>query len=334
MTSELCDVLINFSFNNLHEVIKSDHPENFSAHLFVPQFLVAVKQLVCLIFICTLYIFMYSTTQPLSKANHLCHTLQFDFDKVLCDVLEKYQKFPGYALLLGSLLWYTSSYQDTLFPFPPGMVASFYLVHQQIEGNILDDIGLSGVISTGLCEIGTLEFLPYLSELLENAERSGTSFFDQKKYTIASKECLELCLCSHCNFSKEAPKSSQGDRALRRSKPWAWIARLGVHSKIWKARHYVKIQQRRFLTTQKIHQNASFIGNAPEDEYRSLAYQWALDLLPFLLERSTISLELADVLCNCTFTTMAQKFPRRMRLAKAAIKGYILRVEESAESSS
>ena len=343
MTSELCDDLIKFSFNNLHDVMKHDHTGEFSSiHLFVPRLLVAVKQLVCLYFhLCILYIFTYSTTQPLSEANALCHTLQVDLDKVLCDVLEKYQSFPGFALLLGSLLWYTSSYKlqdSTMLIFPSGMVAFFYMVRQKGEGHILDDIGLSRYISTGSCEIGTLEFLPYLSELLENTERSGTSFFDQQKYTIASKECLQLYLCSHHNFSKKAPESSQGDKALRRSKPWAWISRLGVHSRIWKARNHVKIQQRKHLsdlTTHQIRQHAaSFIRNPSEHEYQSLAYQWALDLLPFLLERSAVSLELADVLHNCTFTTMAQKFPRSTRLAKAAINKYLLQVEESAGSDS
>ena len=341
MTSELRDDLIKFSFHNLHDVMKNDHTGDFSSiHLFVPRFLAAVKQLVCLHFhLCILYIFIYSTTQPLSEANDLCHTLQVDLDKVLCDVLEKYQSFPGFALLLGSFLWYTSSYQDnTMLLFPSAMVAFIYVVRQKGEGHILDDIGLSGYISTGGCEIGTPEFLSYLSELLENNERSGTSFFDQQKYTIASKECLQLYLCSHHNFSKKAPESSQGDKALRRSKPWAWISRLGVHSRIWKARNHVKIQQRKHLsdlTTHQIRQHAaSFIRNPSEHEYQSLAYQWALDLLPFLLERSAVSLELADVLHNCTFTTMAQKFPQRMRLAKAAIKRYLLQVEESAGSDS
>jgi hypothetical protein len=42
-----------------------------------------------------------------------------------------------------------------------------------------------------------------------------------------------------------------------------------------------------------------------------------------------ISLELANVLHCCTFTTMGQKFPQRMRLAKEAISRYLLRVESA-----
>ena len=73
-------------------------------------------------------------------------------------------------MLLGSLLWYTRSYQDTMSLFPSGMVASFYLICQQGEGHILDDIGFSRVTYSRLCKIGTPEFLLYLSELLENPE--------------------------------------------------------------------------------------------------------------------------------------------------------------------
>ena len=64
--------------------------------------------------------------------------------------------------------------------------------------------------------------------------------------------------------------------------------------------------------------------------YQFLSYQWKLDLLPIFLEKSAITSELADVLRTCTFTTMAQRFPRRMRLAREAIAAYLLRVEESA----
>jgi hypothetical protein len=68
-------------------------------------------------------------------------------------------------------------------------------------------------------------------------------------------------------------------------------------------------------------------NNRSEREYwRSLSYRCALDVLPFLLEKSAISLELAEVLRGCTFTTMGQRFPRRIRLAKDAITRYLLRV--------
>ena len=211
------------------------------------------------------------------------------------------------------------------------MVASLYLVRQRGEGYILDDIGLSGIIGNHAYIGGTLEFLTYLTQLLENPEHSGTHIFDQQRYTAAAKECLQLCLCSHHKFSDGFMGFVHRDMALRRSKPSAWIARMGVCSRIRKGRHYCKVQLK---ASRYIFQYPPFPKNSPEHEYyRSLSYRWALDLLPFLLENAAISLELAEVLRRRTFTTMAQQFPRGKRLAKKAITKYLLRVESAAGDS-
>ena len=99
---------------------------------------------------------------------------------------------------------------------------------------------------------------------------------------------------------------------------------MGVRSRIWKAWNL----QLEASSSIYIEQDASFPEKSPEHKYyRSLSYQWALDLLPFLLENSAISLELAEVLRRCTFTMMSWQFPRRRRLAKEAISRYLLRVE-------
>jgi hypothetical protein len=266
--------------------------------------------------------------QATSEADHIFRTLQVDFDRILSNVLEKYHTFPGFTLLLGGLLQFIINIkpQDT---YPPGMVAYLCLVRRQGEGYILDDIGFRG-INGSRATLGTPEFLTYLTQLLENPERAGTRVFDQQRYTTAAKECLQLCLCSCRHFSKGAVESSPHDRELRRSKPSAWIARMRVHSRIRKGRHRWQVQLEARIY---IDQNSSFPDNSPEHEYyRSLSYQWALDLLPFFLENSAISLELAEVLRKRTFTTMAQKFPRR-RLAKEAIAKYLLRVESAAGGS-
>ena len=244
---------------------------------------------------------------------------------MLCNVLEKYHHFPGFALLLGSLLWYRNG-QPSRFLSAPGISASLHLVRQR-QGHILDDVGFSGIWRTtsrsATTPSGIDEFCAYFAELVENPRRSGTHTFDQQRYATAAKECLELCLCSHRNFSKGTVEFACY-KGLRRSKPWAWIARLGVHSRIRKARQYLVRMQR------VVDQHASLPENSPEHEYyRSLAYRWALDLLPFFLEKSDISLELAEVLRNRAFTTMAQIFPRRRRLAKEAITKYLLRIESA-----
>jgi len=106
---------------------------------------------------------------------------------------------------------------------------------------------------------------------------------------------------------------------------------MGVHSRIWKARNHFKAQLQASIF---IGADISFPENSPQHEcYQSVSYRWALDLLPFFLENSAISLELAEVLHRCTFTTMAQQFLWRKRLAKEAIAKYLLWVESAAGNS-
>jgi len=231
---------------------------------------------------------------------------------MLYNALEKHHSSPGFTLLLGYILQYTN-FKPLLFFFPFGLVASLYLVRQQGEGHILDDMGVSGIRQANAVMGGTLEFLFYFIEFLENPERSGTHSFDQHRYATAAKECLQLYLCNHHKFSKETTESARRDKVLLRNKPWAWRVRLGTHKRISKAIQY-----------------ASFPQNSSEYKYhRSLAYEWALDLLPTFLEESAISLELADVLRDCIFTTMAQQFRRKMMLARKAITSYLFRVDSA-----
>ena len=164
---------------------------------------------------------IYSIMQPSFEAHHI-QTHQIALDRIVCNVLEKYHSFPGFTLLLGSLFPFIEGIKQ--FIFPPGMVAYFFLVRQRGEGYLLDDIKFSGITQVEECVGGTQEFLHYLTQLLENPERSGTHVFDQQRYTTAAKECLQLCLCNYRDFSKRATESSHHDRALRRSKPSAWIA--------------------------------------------------------------------------------------------------------------
>ena len=213
------------------------------------------------------------------------------------------------------------------------MVASWYLGRQWGEGHILEVIGFGGTLEI-LSDDPTLiniypRFFTYFAEFLEDPRRTGTHVFDQQRYATAAEECLQLCLCSHNTFSKGTTDFSRRDEALRRDKPSAWFRRLGVHSRIWRARHHFKVRQHKRLNIYiHIDQDNPFPENSPQHEYcRSLSYRGSLGLLPFLLEKSEVSLELPQVLCSRTFTTMAQRFPRRLRLAKEAITRYLLRVE-------
>jgi hypothetical protein len=348
MTTELRDDLINFSFDNLHNVFKNYHTqypdENYNIFSFFPRFLECVKKLVCHhVHSCIhcILIFTHFSMQPLalSEPNIIGQTLQIHFDRMLCDVLEKYHSFPGLTLLLGSIFQYVSLKQPSgLFP---GIVALSYFIWKQGEGPTLDDTGLFGAKRifhhiSGIYPLpGTPEFFSYLMELLESPERSGTHIFDQQKYVTAAKECLQLYLCSHHKFSKRATQFTLHDQILHQSKPSAWLARLGVHSRIWKARHHFKVQEHNFIKTRTISLYNSFPENSPEHQYyQFVSYRWALVLLPFLLEKSPVSLELADVLRGSAFTMMAQEFPRRRRLAKEAIAKYLLRVESAAGEAS
>jgi len=250
---------------------------------------------------------------------------------MLRNTLAKYHSLPGFALFLAGLLQHADTGgAETFFP---EIVVSLYLGRQRGEGYIFDETELSGLLNSRpqgkMCTTAIPEFLTYSSELLENPQRSKTHFFDSQRYMTASKECLQLCLSNHQRFSKGMLESDHRDKALRRSKPFIWIRRLGVHTMIRKCRHQLNVRQWKLLKLRiTIDQYASLAIDSPEYEYyRSLSYRWALDLLPFLLERSAISLELAGALHRSTFARMAQKFPRRTRLAKEAITRYLLLVQ-------
>jgi len=110
--------------------------------------------------------------QPFPEADHIAQTFQANFDRMLCTALEKYHSCPGFPLLLGSISQSVNlKYQS--FNFPPGLVASLYLLRQEGYVDILDDTGFSGVqmvIATSVGLSGTPEFFAYFTELLENPE--------------------------------------------------------------------------------------------------------------------------------------------------------------------
>jgi hypothetical protein len=241
---------------------------------------------------------------------------------MLCGGLEKYYSFPGFTLLLGSLFHTKLAGLGTLGSRFHSMEVHLYMIRYWGDGHIIEDSGFPR----------NSDYAAYFVELLESPERSGTHIFDQKRYATAAKECLQLYLCSHRDFSKGATEFACHDKAICRSKPWAWVARLGVHSRIRKGRRHFKALQRHSIEDWRrpYPWGYTFPENSPEHRhYRFLSYRWALDLLPFLLEQSPVSLELADVLRGHTLAMMAWRFPRSMRLAKEAIGKYLLRVDSA-----
>ena len=325
MTIELNEDLINFSFNDLHDVFKNhqrQHPylSHCTIFHFLPPFLECLKELVCHhspSFVLCILVFTHFMIQPLFEADHICQTFQVPFDRILCDLLGKHRSSPRFTLLLGSLL-HTK------------LATLAFINHLHFMQDLINHLGDRHIINDSEFPRSS-EYAAYLMVFLESPERSGTHFFDEQRYAAAAKGCLQLCLCSRHNFSKGVTKFACRDKAMRRSKPWEWVARLGLHSRIRKGRHRLKVRKHKLLKGTFIVQFSAFPPNSPDHQYyRSLSYRWTLDLLPFLLERSAISLELTNVLHSCTFTTMAWKFPRRMRLAKESIAKYLLRVESAA----
>ena len=116
----------------------------------------------------------YFITQPLSKPDHICQTLQGHFDSMLCNVLDKNLSFPEFTLLLGGIFQYVRAKKSS--DLGARIVASSYLIWQRGEGHILDNTGLfgpNGIISrTNTLYIipGTSGFFRYLTELLESPE--------------------------------------------------------------------------------------------------------------------------------------------------------------------
>jgi len=156
-------------------------------------------------------------------------------------MLQRPHYYPGVALLLGSLLGHAKAgHPRTL---PPEIITPRYLGLQQWEGHILADMGFTEIqrIYSNNIFLNTPEFSTFFAEFLEDPERSNMHVFDQQRYTTASKESLQLCLCNHHNFSKGTMESAHRDKVLCRSKPWLWRRRLGVHSRTGKGRYHIKV---------------------------------------------------------------------------------------------
>jgi hypothetical protein len=126
MTPQLQDDLMSFSFDKLRDVFENLHtqyPERHVSHNichFAPRLFGMFEEAGMPSFFAHLfsrYSCMHnSLTQPFSEAGHISSTFQVDFDRMLCDTLEKYYSRPGFSLHLGSFLLYGNAGKP---PSPP-----------------------------------------------------------------------------------------------------------------------------------------------------------------------------------------------------------------------
>jgi len=124
--------------------------------------------------------------------------LQGHFDRILGNILEKNSHFPGVALLLGALLEYKRiGYPQNNSPMTVVSLHPLFILYGTEFWGIM---GLYVEKETPSHQ----DFLNYFADLLENPGRSKTHVFDQQRYVTTTKECLQLCLCSHSKFSKES----------------------------------------------------------------------------------------------------------------------------------
>ena len=136
MTPELRDDLINFSFDNLQDVFENcqiwSPDRTYSVLTFLPLFLIALKKLVCYgsPLMCSLHTYEFYEIATARSGSHLADS-SIEFDRMLCNVLEKYHSFPGFALLLGSLLRGANTGGAYILL---GIIVSSYLARQRGRG--------------------------------------------------------------------------------------------------------------------------------------------------------------------------------------------------------
>ena len=202
------------------------------------------------------------------------------------------------------------------------------LILAENEGNeeFFEDMGFAGLLEThsitSIIEPRGIQYLEYLYDLLENPKRSGAYALNSQMFANAVRECLELYLCNRrLKFQKRRSQCNRWYAQRRREAPWIWKVRSGTRSIYHPKRLGQKAKS--FNTCRGSERPVAFSG---VEGYQLALYEWALIVLPFLLESSELSLELADYLNRSTFLMVSVRFPYLTRLAKVAISKYLMRV--------
>jgi hypothetical protein len=241
----------------------------------------------------------------------------------MIDKLKKYGSHHSFRWSICSLRYFIGSKaRDSLVPYLASM-----LILAQNEGNeeFFEDMGFAGLLKThsitSTIEPRGIQYLEYLYDLLEKPERSGSYALNSQMFANAVRHCLELYLCNRrLEFQKRRSQCDRWYAGRRRETPWIWRVRFGTRSIYHPKRPGQKAKS---FNTCRGSRPVAFSG---VEGYQLALYEWALIVLPFFLESSELSPELADYLDRSTFLMVSVRFPYLTRLAKVAISKYSMRV--------
>jgi hypothetical protein len=187
-------------------------------------------------------------------------------------------------------------------------------------------MGFAGLLKThsitSTIEPRGIEYLEYLFDLLEKPERSGAYALSGQMFASAVRDCLDLYLCNRRLLQKRRSRCDRWHAGMRRMIPWLWRVRFGIPNVYHRKR--LGRKSRVFNICRGSHR-VSFPG---VEGYQLALYEWALIVLPFFLENSLVSRELADHSSRSTFSMVSVRFPHLTRLAKVAILTYSMRAQE------
>ncbi|KIM37526.1 hypothetical protein M413DRAFT_257021 [Hebeloma cylindrosporum] len=201
------------------------------------------------------------------------------------------------------------------------------LILGQNDGNeeFFEGMGFAGLLKThsitSTIEPRGIEYLKYLYNLLEEPKRSGIYALNAQTFAGAVMECLSLYLCNRAFFQKRRSRFEPWRARRRRTSPWLWRMRFGPCNIYHRNHPKAGTFDRR--------RGSRPVASPGLEDYQVALYEWALIVLPFFLENSAVSPDLAEHLSRSTFSINSVRFPYLTRRARLAISTYLLRVKVS-----
>jgi len=244
---------------------------------------------------------------------------------MIIDKLNKYRSsHRSFGWSICSLRYFTGSKtRQSLIPYLASM-----LILGKTEGNaeFFENMGFAGLLNTHsiTCTIEPrgIKYLEYLYDLLEDPKRSGDCALNGQMFANAVGECLELYLCNRHLLQKQRSQFDRRHATMRRTTPWLWRVRFGTRNA-----YHRNHPRRKTRAAFNICRRSRALAPPGIEAFQIALYEWALIVFPFFLERSTVSLKLADHLSRSTFSIVSARFPYLTRLAKVAILKYSIRAK-------